>query len=205
MSAEHRNGGLMGLRKRWVALVVGVVAAGALAGAVVAAKFDDGRDLVAAIDEAQLTRVADVPAGDGSSGGGVFVQVTRTGHICVWEAVSATSRERGGGCNSADDPLNGRSLSFTLGYDGGPSVADVKSATLVGLAATEVSRASVLMSDGTRREIHLKKAKVAGDDYRAFGYRFKKADLRRGIEPTAVVAVDADGIEIDRQATGFGG
>jgi hypothetical protein len=193
------------MNKRWVAVVVGVVAAGILASAVVAESFDDGRDLVAAIDEAPLTRVADVPAGDGLSGRGVFVQVTETGHVCVWEAASATSRERGGGCNSADDPLNGRPLSFTLGYDGGPALGDVKSATLVGLASSEVARASVLMSDGSSREISLKKTKVAGDDYRAFGYRFKKADIRNGIGPTAVVAFDLGGTEIDRQPTGFGG
>lgn len=193
------------LSRRWAVLGVGVLVAGVLSGAVVAKQFDDGRDLVAAIEEAPLTRVADVPAGDGAPARGVFVQVTETGHICVWEAASATSRERGGGCNSADDPLNGRPLSFTLGYEGGPAIADVGSASLVGIASPAVARAGVVMSDGSMREIHLKKTEVAGDDYRAFGYRFKKADIRKGIGPTAVVAFDAGGTEIDRQPTGFGG
>ncbi len=35
--------------------------------------------------------------------------------------------------------------------------------------------------------------------------RFKKADLRRGIAPVAVVALDKAGQEIDRQPTGFAG
>ena len=189
---------------RWMALGLLIVVAGVLAGAVVAASFDDGRDLVAAIDEAPLVQVADVPASDGSAERGVFVQATDTGHICVWEAASPSSRQRGGGCNTADDPLNGRPISFTLSYDGGPSIADVKGATLFGLATSEVARAAVVMSDGTLRDVRLKRSKAMDDDFRAFGYRFEKADLRRGIGPAAVVSLDESGTEIDRQPTGFG-
>ena len=191
--------------RAWLAVALGVVVAGALAGAVVAYRADDGAELSAAIDEAQLVRVADIASAEGSPGKGVYVQLTRTGHLCVWEAPSATSRERGGGCNTADDPLNGRSLSFTLSYDGGPAVVDVKGATLFGLTSVEVARASVLMSDGSAQEIRLRDVDVAGEDYRAFGFRVKKADLRKGIGPTAVIAVDETGTEIDRQQTGIGG
>lgn len=190
---------------RWTVLGLGVVVAGVLAGAVVAGRMDDGRELVDAIDEAPLQRVAGIPSADGSPGRGVFVQMTRTGHLCVWEAPSATSRERGGGCNTADDPLNGRPVSFTLSYDGGPAVSDVKSASLFGLTTTEVQRAKVLMSDGTSHELELKSAKVGAGEFRAFGYRLKKAELKRGIGPTAVIAIDASGVEIDRQTTGIGG
>ena len=193
------------MNRRWAAVVVGVVLAGALAGTVVASRIDDGSDLATAISQDPLVRVADIASADGSPGRGVYVQMTGTGHLCVWEAPSATSRERGGGCNTADDPLNGLPLSFTLSYDGGPALADVKGATLFGLAAVEVAGASVLMSDGTERQIRLQRVKVAGEAYRAFGYRFKKADLRAGIGPTAVVAFDAGGAQIDRQATGIGG
>lgn len=193
------------MNRRWAVVGVGVVLAGALAGTVVASRIDDGSDLAAAIGQDPLTQVADIAAADGSPARGVYVQRTRTGHLCVWEAPSPTSRERGGGCNTADDPLNGRPLSFTLSYDGGPALADVMGATLFGLAAAEVAGASVLMSDGTERQIRLQKARVAGEDYRAFGFRFKKADLRAGIGPTAVVALDAGGAQIDRQATGIGG
>lgn len=189
----------------WLAVGLVVLVAGSLAGVVVASRADDGSELTAAVGKDPLVRVAEIASADGAPGKGVYVQLTRTGHLCVWEAPSATSRERGGGCNTADDPLNGRPLSFTLSYDGGPAVADVESATLFGLTSMEVARASVLMSDGNAQEIRLRDVDVAGDEYRAFGFRFKKADLRKGIGPTAVIAIDEVGTEIDRQTTGIGG
>ena len=191
--------------RRWLAVGVGVVLAGALASAVVASRNDDGSALSAAIGQTSLTQVAEVPAADGVSGRGVFVQLTKTGHLCVWEALSATSRERGGGCNTADDPLNGNAVSATLSYDGGPAMADVQSASIFGLASADVASASVSMSDGSSRAIKLKKAKVGSDDFQAFGYRFKKSDLKKGIGPTAIVAYDASGVELGRQPTGIGG
>lgn len=206
MSADRKGvQGISRTSRAWLAVGLAVVIAGALAGAVVAYRADDGGGWTAAIDEARLVRVADIASADGATGTGVYVQLTRTGHLCVWEAPSATSRERGGGCNTADDPLNGRPMTFTLSYDGGPAIADVKGATLFGLSSMDVARASVLMSDGSAREIRLRDVDVAGDDYRAFGFRFKTADLRKGIGPTAVVAIDETGAEIDRQPTGIGG
>ena len=205
MSAEQKCRGIARTLRPWLAVGIGVVLAGVLATAVVAYRADDGSDLIVAIDEDPLVRVADIASAEGSPSKGVYVQLTRTGHVCVWEAPSATSRERGGGCNTADDPLNGRPLSFTLSYDGGPAIDDVKGATIFGLTSTDVARASVLMSDGSAREIRLRDVDVSGDDYRAFGFRFKKADLRKGIGPTAVVAIDEIGTEIDRQSTGIGG
>jgi hypothetical protein len=193
------------MRVRWAIFgTCALIVAGVLTGVVIAARVDDGSALDAAIDEAPLTRVAQVPASDGTPGSGVFVQATRTGHLCVWEATSATSRERGGGCNTADDPLNGRPVSFTLGYDGGPALASVETAFLFGLVARDVAELSVLMSDGSERDVKLTKAKVGSSEYQAFGYRFKKRDLRTGIEPTAVIARDSSGAEIDRQTTGIG-
>ncbi len=189
---------------RWAALGSAVVLAGALAGGVVASRIDDSSELIAAIDEAPLTRVAEIEASDGAPGRGVFVQLTKTGHLCVWEAPSATSRQRGGGCNSIDDPLNGSALSATLSYDGGPAISDVRSASVFGLAAADVSRIRVLMRDGTFREVKLKKIKVASDEFKAFGYRFKKADLGQGLGPSAFVAYDAGGNEVGRQPTGIG-
>lgn len=195
--------GRRGLR-RWAALGVLLVLAGTLASAVVASRNDDGSELIAAIEEAPLTRVADIEAAEGAPSRGVFVQLTKTGHVCMWEAPSATSRERGGGCNSLDDPLNGSAISATLSYDGGPAISDVRSASIFGLAAADVSRMTAQMSDGTLREINLKKAKVGSDELQAFGYRFKKADLKKGIGPTAIVAYDAAGKEVGRQPTGIG-
>jgi hypothetical protein len=195
-------------RRRWTILGAGVVLAGLLAGGVVASQFrwlEESDALIAAMGTDPLVRVADIDEASGTSSRGVFVQLTSTGHFCLWEAPSATSRERSGGCNDAEDPLGGREVSISFGYDGGPAVADVKDATLIGLALPEVASVHVLMSDKTRREMRLKRASIAGDDYRAFGYRFKKADLRRGVAPTAVVALNDAGEEVDRQPTGFAG
>jgi hypothetical protein len=191
-------------RRRWiVALVVAVIGA-ALASAVVASSFDDGSSLTEAIEETPLVRVADIAAGDGAQALGVYTQLTETGHVCVWEAPSAASRQRGGGCNTADDPLNGGSVSFTLSYDGGPAIVDVRSATVFGLALADVASARILMSDGSWRAVKLKTAKVGPDVFQAFGYRLRRSDLQRGIGPVAVVAFDASGVEIGRQTTGIG-
>jgi hypothetical protein len=190
--------------RRILVATVGIVAAGALTGAVVASQFDDGSELRNAIDETPMTRVADIAAQDGSPTLGVFVQRTSSGHVCVWEAPSAASRQRGGGCNTADDPLNGRAISFTLSYDGGPGIERVSAATVFGLAVGEVAQASIVMSDGTARQIRLRPAKIGSDAFQAFGYRFRRADLKKGIGPVAVVAFDANGTEIDRQTTGIG-
>jgi hypothetical protein len=190
--------------RRWIVALVCVVAVGALAGAVVASQFDDGSELAAATAKAPLQRVADVPGEEGSPGLGVYVQRTETGHICVWEAPSATSRERGGGCNTADDPLNGQPVSATLSYDGGPETSTVLRASVFGLALSDVASVRVLLSDGTSRTVKLKTAKVGSDEFQAFGYRFKRSDLRKGVGPTAIVAFDADGNEIGRQTTGIG-
>lgn len=200
---------MLNLKKgsRWLALVIGVVAAGVVAGAVVAAQYDDGipADLEAALRNEPLVQVAGIPAENGLEGRGVFVQRTSAGFTCVWDAQSATSLARQGGCNRTDDPFAGRELFVSLTYDGGPAVAGIKDARLVGLAAPEVAEVQVLMSDGTRRVVRLRKASIAGDEYRALGYRFKRADLRKDVTPKAVIALDARGEEIDRQATGFAG
>ncbi len=191
-------------RGRWIVGVVVAVIVAALASTVVASSFDDGSGLTAAIEEAPLVQVADITAAEGAPPVGVYTQLTKTGHLCVWEAPSATSRERGGGCNSVDDPLNGRPMWFTLSYDGGPATVDVRRATVFGLALRDVGSLRILMSDGSWRAVRLKQTKVGTDEFKAFGYRFKTSDLKNGIGPIAVVAFDANGAEIGRQTTGIG-
>jgi len=137
-------------------------------------------------------------------GRGVFAQFTSTGHFCLSDAPLDSPQMGGGGCNAADDPLGGTSISASLAYDGGPAIAGVKDARVIGLASAEVASIDVLMTDGTSRSVKLKKAKVGSDELQVFGYRFKKADLKRGLGPTAIVALDADGVEIGRQPTGIG-
>lgn len=187
-----------------------VVVLGALAlalGAVVAAK--DGPSapagLQAAIENEPLVKVLDVPAAEGAESRAMFVQATSAGFVCVWDAPSANSRMRQGGCNPEDDPLAGRAVSASLAYEGGPAIHGVKDARLVGLASFEASNVYVLMSDSSRRELKLKVVRVGALDFEAFAYRFKKADLKRGIGPSAIVALDASGHELGRQPTGIGG
>lgn len=193
--------------RRWAVLIIGVVAAGVVAGAVVAAQFDDGvpEGLEAALRQDPLVPVAEIPAENGNAWRGVFVQPTSAGFLCLWDAPSATALARQGGCNRAEDPFAGRALFISLAYDGGPAIAGVKDARLIGLAAEGVATVEVLMSDGTRREMRLRKAAIDNEAYRGFGYRLKRVDLRRGVGPTAVIALDAAGDEIDRQTTGFAG
>ena len=85
-----------------------------------------------------------------------------------------------------------------------PATVDVRNATLFGLALDEVASVRVLMSDGSWQAVKLRRAKVGADEFKAFGVRLKTAALKKGIEPTAVVAFDASGVELGRQATGIG-
>jgi len=193
-------------KRRWTVVALVIAAAGVAASGVVASQFspyDDSDRLATAVSEAPLVRVADIAGVNGAPAHGVFVQKTATGHVCLWDAPSAESRQRQGGCNRADDPLGSRALSVSFAYDGGPAVSDVKDARLIGLVADRVAQVQVAMSDGSRRTMRLHETRIDDVDYRAFGHRFSPGELRRGAEPTAVVALAADGQEIDRQETGF--
>lgn len=198
------------LGKRSIVVVTIAVVGGVLVGSVVAAQrggdaLPDVASVEAAIAAEPMTKVADVAGSEGYAARGVYVQELETGHLCVWDAPSAASRERQGGCNPTDEPLGGSAVSANLAYDGGPAIEGVRDARLTGLAASNVAGVVVLMSDGSERTVHLKKAKFQAGDFFAFGYRFKKADLRKGVGPIAVIAQDADGGEIARQTTGIGG
>jgi len=193
-----------------VALVV-LASAVILAGGIVAGRmagFDDPDELTSAIGEGVVVRVADIEASGGQSGRGVFVESTSTGHLCLWDAPSASSAQRGGGCNPVDDPLGGRALSASLSYEGGPGIGNVTDARLIGLVSDDVASVELLMSDGTRRSVPMRRNAAvasAGKSFRVFGYRVRATDLRHGIGPTAVLALDVRGSEVGRQATGFAG
>jgi len=76
----------------------------------------------------------------------------------------------------------------------------------VGVAALDVATVQVVMSDGSRRDVVTKRTPALSGltgSYRAFGYRLKTSDLKRGVGPTAIVALDTKGGEIERQVTGF--
>jgi hypothetical protein len=181
-----------------------VILAAVLASGVVAGQFRaDPQSFRDALATGEITRVADVASGDGLPGRGVFAQLTDAGQFCLFDAPSESSPLRQGGCNPADDPLGGRALSVSLAYEGGPGVEAVRDARLIGLASLSVAQVQVLMSDGTRREVHMKHAAVGSKEFLAFGYRFTKSDLRRGVGPTAVIASNARGVEIERTTTGI--
>ena len=195
--------------RRLVALVVGLVAAAVFAGAVVSAQFDGvpTADFEASLRNDAAIRVASIPAQDGLPARSVLVQPTTSGHLCLWDAPSASSKARQGGCNPADDPLAGRKLTISLAYDGGPAASDVTDARLIGLVSLEASSVQVIMSDGTRRTVPIgREAAVAMEAgrFRAFGYRFPRSDFQRGLGPTAVVVRGAGGAELDRLTTGYG-
>jgi hypothetical protein len=194
-------------RRRAIVASISALATAIVASSVVAGRFrsPDPEAFHVGLATGEIARVADIAAGDGLPGRGVFVQATDTGQICLWDAPSASSQQRQGGCNSVDDPLGGSALSASLAYDGGPAVEDVRDARLIGLASRDVATVQVLMSDGTQREMRLRKAMLESDEYRAFGYRFKRSDLRGGVGPIAVIARTATGDEIARQSTGIGG
>lgn len=198
------------LRPKRRALLLGIAALAAIVavGSVIAAGREAPPDLEAleaAVERDTMTRAAEIPAADRLAARGVYLQLTSTGHFCLWDAPSAGSRERQGGCNPASDPLAGRPLSISFAYDGGPSARTVTDARLVGVATTDVAHVLVELSDGMRRRVALRGARIGGTDYRAFGHRLRRSDLREGVGPVAVLAVDHDGREIDRQATGFAG
>jgi hypothetical protein len=194
--------------RRWiVAALVGLVAAGALASGVVAGRMlwaDDGSRLDSALADAPPAKIADIAGANGLPARGVFAQITSTGHLCLSDAPLGAPRSGGGGCNPADDPLAGREFSASVAYEGGPSIESVKDARLIGLASSAVASLGIRMSDGSTRDVRLKATKLGSSDFQVFAYRFKNSDLKKGIGPTAVFALDGGGAEIDRQATGIG-
>jgi hypothetical protein len=197
----------MRARKRIiVAAGAALVLLGTAGGVIASAVTGPGADIEAlesATRTAPMVRLADVEAGNGKAARGVFSQVTSTGHFCLWDAPSASSPQRMGGCNPADDPLGGHPLSASFAYDGGPDPASVTDARLIGLVADEASFVHVVMSDGSRIELGLRRVPRSTGDFRVFAHRFGRGQIRHGVTPTAVVALDADGNELDRQATGF--
>jgi hypothetical protein len=194
-------------RSRVAAASVATALAAVLVGGVVAGGYDWSRrstELSSALDEAKPTKVADIPASDGMGARGVFAQITSTGEFCLSDAPLDAPLTGGGGCNPADDPLGASALSASLAYDGGPAIESVRDARLIGLAAVKVAAVRVLMSDGSSRTVKLKKANIGPGSLQAFGYRIRKSDLKKGIGPVAVLAVDESGTEVARQETGIG-
>lgn len=195
------------LRRFTAVLAVAAVTAVIAVGALVAARsawVDEASDLHAALAEAPALKLGEITGSDGLPARGVFAQITSTGYFCLFDAPLAAPTMGRGGCNPADDPLGGRAVSASLSYDGGPSPESVSDARIVGIASTRAASVRVLMSDGSWRAVRVREVRIGSDVFQAFGHRFRKADLKKGIGPVAIVAFDADGMEIDRQTTGIG-
>ncbi len=97
-------------RRRWAIVAsISACATAILASSVVAGQVrgPDPEAFHAGLATGEIARVADIAAGGGLPGRGVFVQVTDTGQLCLWDAPSASSQQRQGGCNSTEDPLGG--------------------------------------------------------------------------------------------------
>jgi hypothetical protein len=196
------------MSRRAITVVAAMMTGAAIvAGGVIAGGFDWSRsaeELDAALVEARPTQVADIPAADGHAARGVFAQVTSTGHFCLSDAPLDSPHMGGGGCNPLGDPLGGSAISASLSYDGGPAIETVRDARLIGLASSAVKNVRVLMSDESSHAVKMRSAKVGSDEYGVFGYRVRRSDLKKGIGPIAVIALDVSGAEIGRQATGIG-
>jgi hypothetical protein len=95
-------------------------------------------------------------------------------------------------------------ISSSLAYDGGPAIEAVRDARLIGLAAANVASVRILMSDGSSRAVKLRTSTVADRGLQVFGFRVRKSDLKKGVGPIAVVALDESGSEVARQTTGIG-
>lgn len=183
-----------------VVAAAGLFAGGVVAGHVGVSRSADELDL--ALRTEALERVTDVPAAQNAAKRSVFVQ-RAGGFVCLWDAPSATALIRQGGCNLESDPLGGGELFVSFSFDGGPDIAEVTDARLIGLVSRQIERVQIELSDGSRRDVSLTDTKIGAQGYRAFAYRVRRPDLRRELVPVAVVAIDATGKEIERQPAGF--
>lgn len=147
-------------------------------------------------------KIAAFPAQPGRADAAVYLARRADGFMCLNSAAADTA-SFGGGCNPAGDPLGGKPLMVLFAYDGGPAVETVTDARLYGLVDHSVKEVTVEMTDGSTRPVRLSANDVGGMPYRVFAERVSMRDLKAAITPTAVVAYDATGREIARQATGF--
>jgi hypothetical protein len=133
----------------------------------------------------------------GGAGHTVFVDRSADGsQVCVWDADDATGAQSGG-CNPAAGFFGGHALTVSLAYDGGPEPETVREARIVGLVTDAVASIEVVYADGSVR-----RAPITPD--RAYAHTVPQGLLRRGAVPVAVVARDATGAVLERQATGIG-
>jgi hypothetical protein len=200
------------MTNRRIALVAGAAIVGAAAAALAAAtpeappdafsRPQDAADrlpanaaLATRLDAGSARRVASFRLPDGREHG-VYLARTRDGtEVCLLDTDLETG-DQGGGCNDASALFWGRPLAVSLAYEGGPARSTIRDVRIVGIATPSVASVAVELSDGEERAVRL-----TGD--RGFAWAMRNADVRRGLEPVAVVARDASGQVVGRQRTGF--
>ena len=216
-------------RKRLAQVIGATALAGALAGGLAAtrsygtsASTPDPAALRAAIASTPAVTVATFASGAAKAGVGspvaatanrstpavhvlLIQRLTKLGMVCVWDATRDGS-ERGGGCNSADDPLGGKQISVNTTSSTGSNGVGYSTIRVSGLAAPTVATLNVQMSDGTTRPLTLQSdvpTSVSGGPSGAFAYNESSVDLAAGVVPIAVVAFDQTGKEVATAAVGL--
>jgi hypothetical protein len=116
--------------------------------------------------------------------------------ICVWDT-DVASGAQSGGCNPAASFFGAHAFTLSLAYDGGPDLATVRDAGIVGVVAPGVSRLEVVYADGSTRPVPI--TRDGG-----FAHPVSQSLLAQGFGPVALVARNAAGKVVDRQATGIG-
>ncbi len=127
---------------------------------------------------------------------GVFLARTRDGkQVCVWDTDLVTG-DQGGGCNASSAFFGEHSLAVSIGYDGGPARSTIRDVRIIGLATSTVASVAVELSNGEERSVKLTRDQ-------GIAWPMPNGDVKRGLEPVAVIARDASGQVLERQQTGF--
>lgn len=126
----------------------------------------------------------------------VYLAKTRDGRqLCLFDTDLATG-DQGGGCNDAGALFGEHAIVISLGYDGGPSRETIRDVRIIGLATPSVGAVAVELSNGDERTVRLTRDL-------GFAWVMPQADIKRGLEPVAVIALTPSGQFLERQQTGF--
>jgi hypothetical protein len=158
----------------------------------------DPRPIKAArfVEPGQSRRIATFASASGAPRA-VFLNRSKDDtQICVWDT-DTESGAQSGGCNPSANFFAGHAFTSSLGYDGGPAIATVRDARIVGVVADGVATLEVVYSDGTAKQ-------VAITPDRGFAHTVPNGLLRKGVGPVALIARNARGPVLDRQVPGIG-
>jgi hypothetical protein len=187
------------------AAVVALVAAFSVYAAT-AALLDGPDATVSDLTTGAVVQIGTFPATGSGEKRVMLLQQTNNGLVCLWDAPSADSPERLGGCNPITDALgNSTSLWASTQFDGGPRPEDVTDLRLMGIANADVAAVHLQMSNGASLAIPFagREVIINGGRFKTFSYRLPDKDLATDDAPTAVIATDSSGDAIGTQKTGL--